>query len=402
VFFNPKQNCQLNHHGHLVSHNKVVQKEWLVESMTSVKISAFVIVRKISSSRKLSSCMPCTCFCINILVIPCVLPPFVFPFRMFLLDSFDNLTQPSRTKFIMVNFQTTLAARGALAVLALVPPVFLTGCSTRNDINKVIYSEPSDAQNSHDSEELEATNAIAGNIVRHDVDGVGDPTDDVPGIKGPYTNNDGARSFRAQTHWHIPNNLMFTYKKILIDAPGVTKGDWRTGVVGNRDFTVASDPNMTKEERLLANNVLKTIKKYRDESTSWGNGLQPVQRVFFYDDALCRDALQKEEQTQLLTIFDNEQQGMYKGDICRIAMLHRFGGFYFDVDLETREPVYKLMNANTHFSTIRESSMNGETSLKPNGVFFQAFIASAPRHNILKNAYDAMRTWLKKNDLSKS
>ena len=43
---------------------------------------------------------------------------------------------------------------------------------------------------------------------------------------------------------------------------------------------------------------------------------------------------------------------MYKGDLCRVAMLHELGGIYFDVDMETINPIYSaIQSADTKFCT---------------------------------------------------
>jgi mannosyltransferase OCH1-like enzyme len=34
-----------------------------------------------------------------------------------------------------------------------------------------------------------------------------------------------------------------------------------------------------------------------------------------------------------------ENFGFFKGDLCRLAALYKYGGYYFDIDLEVIEPV---------------------------------------------------------------
>lgn len=67
-----------------------------------------------------------------------------------------------------------------------------------------------------------------------------------------------------------------------------------------------------------------------------------------------------------------EIKGQFKADICRIMILYLYGGYYFDIDLDVVEPYIAPDDIN--FVTVSQPVSN---------IFFQAFIASTPRHPIL-------------------
>jgi mannosyltransferase OCH1-like enzyme len=104
--------------------------------------------------------------------------------------------------------------------------------------------------------------------------------------------------------------------------------------------------------------------------------------VRFLDDDACRAVIERVE-PKLVPHFDEETQGMYKADVCRVAALYEEGGYYFDIDMAVIEPL--ALDADVGFSTAFEAPGNAvETNL------FQSFLAAAPRHPILKEALRIM------------
>ena len=111
--------------------------------------------------------------------------------------------------------------------------------------------------------------------------------------------------------------------------------------------------------------------------TLWG---EP--NVRFLDDDACR-AVIKRIKHKLVPHFDKEPQGKYEADVCRVAALYEEGGYYFDIDIAVIEPL--ALDADVGFSTAFEAPISlHETNL------FQAFLATAPRHPILKEALRIM------------
>lgn len=151
----------------------------------------------------------------------------------------------------------------------------------------------------------------------------------------------GAGSKRAAC---VPQALVFTYKHDLLETP-------------------------TPET--YAKNVNNTIQRYR---AAWG---RPGARVRFLDDAACRATIHRVE-PRLLRWFDDEPQGMYKADVCRLAALYEEGGYYFDLDVGVATPY--IVEPGLSFVTVREYPKWGHTGL------MQAFLATTPQHPIVKEA----------------
>jgi hypothetical protein len=138
-------------------------------------------------------------------------------------------------------------------------------------------------------------------------------------------------------------------------------------------FTFKHDILRAKAPRHFYDNVQATVAAYR---AHWGEPDAPV--VEFLDDAACRVALQDTE-PRLVRHFDSEPRGAYRGDLCRLAALYLRGGFYFDVDLKTLQPV--PVGRCTRFVT----------PLQPNGLqFHQAFVAAAAGHPLLRLNFGLM------------
>ena len=135
-------------------------------------------------------------------------------------------------------------------------------------------------------------------------------------------------------------------------------------------FTYKSNILQTKEPTQFYENIMNTTQKYIQ---GWKD---PNAKMVFLDDAGCRKVIEKAE-PRLLEHFNNEQKGAYKGDICRVAALLDTGGYYFDVDIKVIEPV--LLEDEITFSSVRE-----ELKRKKAFNFFQAFLASAPNHPVLR------------------
>jgi hypothetical protein len=142
-------------------------------------------------------------------------------------------------------------------------------------------------------------------------------------------------------------------------------------------FTYSHNLLETNEPSLLAANVRHTIDAYRQ---AWDEASAEIN---VYNDTMCRALLQKVEPL-LLVYFDGETQGMYRGDVCRTAILYMFGGYYFDLDLEVITPV--LLKDSDTFATVTVDKKN----------VFQAFLAGTPKHPIFRKALDLMLEYYKK------
>ena len=96
---------------------------------------------------------------------------------------------------------------------------------------------------------------------------------------------------------------------------------------------------------------------------------------------------------------------MYRADICRVAMLFEFGGFYFDIDMQSRSPVYDVLevghckkefrstNSKTSINdslnfikTIQKISDFEIWNLQPGTAFVTARGAQMHRRNLVENS----------------
>ena len=92
--------------------------------------------------------------------------------------------------------------------------------------------------------------------------------------------------------------------------------------------------------------------------------------MYFLDDPACLEKIQQAE-PELVKYFNQEPNGNYKADICRLAALYLGGGYYFDIDLE----VVNIVNL--------EPEITFSTASSGNDQFFQAWLACAPRHPVI-------------------
>jgi hypothetical protein len=161
----------------------------------------------------------------------------------------------------------------------------------------------------------------------------------------------------------VPHRIIFTYKHNILE---------------------------TKEPSEYHENIQNTIRAYRQLwNASNADEDDAADTVQFLDDSACQEAIAL-AYPPLLPHFLQERHGAYKGDICRIADLYLHGGYYFDVDIRVVQPV--ALDPNVTFATAVSSS----------GVFFQAFLATAPRHPILYRAFEEMMAHYEKRKFLKT
>mmetsp|Transcript_2575 Transcript_2575/g.5455 ORF Transcript_2575/g.5455 Transcript_2575/m.5455 type:complete len:277 (+) Transcript_2575:139-969(+) len=145
---------------------------------------------------------------------------------------------------------------------------------------------------------------------------------------------------------------------------------------------------LTPNEKLCLRNVKRTIRIYRrrgDVSLD----------ILFLDDAGCEEqiALLKSEPSfspsldvdVLLAFFrSNSTPGMIKSDLCRGAALYRSGGYYLDIDVVPRVPLWDLILPEIDFVTAREAPWPPGSQGESHGGFFQAIWASKPHHEVTR------------------
>ena len=130
----------------------------------------------------------------------------------------------------------------------------------------------------------------------------------------------------------------------------------------------------------MSNNVERTIRVTSSQKT----------RVFFLDDEGCYRLLHAYKDAEwpwlgaiLARRFLDEKDGRFKSDLCRLAQLHKHGGYYFDndifvlVDLSDGRHIHR----NTTFATSVNENRHGELlpyshreRNAPSESFFQACV----------------------------
>lgn len=163
-------------------------------------------------------------------------------------------------------------------------------------------------------------------------------------------------SFKRLTFQHIiPNILIFTYRINLLLVQNVSE--------------------LTIMEQVFLNNTLNTI------------SLHPGATVRFLDNADCLEAIQEVYPNAALNMthhFIAEEQGMYKGDICRGAALYQTGGLYFDMDMVARMSLFDVIERNVDFVVPKEPVKENPERRS----LYQAFVAATPRHPIIRSYLD--------------
>lgn len=145
-------------------------------------------------------------------------------------------------------------------------------------------------------------------------------------------------------------------------------------------FTYKDNILETKEPNHFYENVLNTIAKYNESFRV--QGYDKEFQVKAMSDTDCEQLIEK-AYPSLTPHFLDEQTGMYRGDICRVAALYIHGGYYFDLDMQVHTPY--IAPPSEVESPVFVTSYDAEGTH-----FFQSFMASTPNNPILKEALNAM------------
>lgn len=173
----------------------------------------------------------------------------------------------------------------------------------------------------------------------------------------------------------VKDSVVNTHREGILVKDAITNSTLLPSIPHTLFFTYKHNILETKEPKLFYDNIMHTVSEYR---SLWKEPKAPIR---FLEDKDCVDEIQRAE-PRLVEHFEKGQVGSYKADICRVAALYNSGGYYFDIDLKVVQPVPLDETYTYKFVTVHESAayMN----------FFQAFIASAPKHPILHKALGNM------------
>jgi len=110
------------------------------------------------------------------------------------------------------------------------------------------------------------------------------------------------------------------------------------------------------------------------------------------------DQLIKTEFSDIYHIYNRCKFGVQKADIARLAILYKYGGVYFDLDILCLKPLKDLLDFNSNFAYFalepKEQTMK---ILNNDNVLCNAFIASAPNNPLFKLALDSIKSHFIKN-----
>ncbi|OLP93190.1 hypothetical protein AK812_SmicGene24931 [Symbiodinium microadriaticum] len=159
----------------------------------------------------------------------------------------------------------------------------------------------------------------------------------------------------------IPPIVLFNYKFNLLNASKAQ---------------LKSDPM----HKLVLKNVKHTIALFGGD----------VEQVHFYDDDQCVKELKKLHQFnghKLAEGFLSLRHGKYKSDICRLAQLWRYGGYYFDTDILPVKSMRAYLDPDTTFASVRSMCKKE---------IFQAFLAATPHNELIGENLRIFGEWLQK------
>jgi hypothetical protein len=162
----------------------------------------------------------------------------------------------------------------------------------------------------------------------------------------------GKDSFHENVFRGIPNRLIFIYRFDFYNNPNLLDNVTDKHVI-----------NSSKK-------VKKTIDVY---NASWDGSVE----IVFMDQRKCRKVL-VETFPKLVQYYDIET-GKFQSDMCRIAELYQRGGYYFDIDLDTINPL--ILSSSIELVLVK---------VVPIGVYNQEFIASKAGNKFMLSVYLSM------------
>jgi hypothetical protein len=111
--------------------------------------------------------------------------------------------------------------------------------------------------------------------------------------------------------------------------------------------------------------------------------LNPGVTLRWLTDDMCRDYIAQHYDSTLLSAFNSENHGSYRGDICRAAVIAIEGGFYADLDVQFRVPFVDTVDENTTFVSSFDIYCN----------VLNAFFAVEPHSAVMLSVVAAIKDW---------
>jgi len=110
----------------------------------------------------------------------------------------------------------------------------------------------------------------------------------------------------------------------------------------------------------------------------------PEFKYYLYDDAMCRDFIEKNFPTEVLYTYDKLKPGAYKADLWRYCVLYKYGGVYLDIKYKCINN-FKLIDLTDkeHYVKDRSSTGKDKTGRSSNNGIYQALLSCMPYNTIL-------------------
>jgi hypothetical protein len=138
--------------------------------------------------------------------------------------------------------------------------------------------------------------------------------------------------------------------------------------------TIPNKILLTWKDNNIPNYVIDNVKK-----------LNPNTEIVFFDDNSIKIFLKDHYGSEYVDFFNTIKLGYNKGDFFRYCYLYKYGGYYFDIDIEHVLPISDIIETNTSFFSIISALLPGH--------IFQAILFSEPDSEIIKNCINDMFTF---------
>lgn len=112
----------------------------------------------------------------------------------------------------------------------------------------------------------------------------------------------------------------------------------------------------------------------------------------FFDDVQCASLISElgniKSDPDMITSFYKYKDGRIRSDMCRLAMLWRYGGYYFDNDIRLLDNVVDTLLPTTQLVTCKNTDIFNNVP-----GYFQAFLASVPNNPVIGKALHFHGQW---------
>ena len=110
--------------------------------------------------------------------------------------------------------------------------------------------------------------------------------------------------------------------------------------------------------------------------------LNPEFTIKFFDDEQIIKFFKKEYNDNYILFFNNIKFGRYKSDFFRYCYLYKYGGYYFDIDIEPILPINNIIDIKANYITILSNYVKGH--------IYQGILIVKKNDSIIKMCIDDM------------